>query len=188
MPKPQRSAATYVALLRGINVGGNNIIKMTALKASFEKMGFRNVRTVIASGNVLFEARGSTATLAAKIEKALSTEFAYAARVVVLSKPELTSVVKDAPRGFGTEPAKYRYDVMFFRSPLTPEQAMAAIELKEGVDDAHAGDHAVYFRRLIARVTSSRINKIVGKPAYKFMTIRNWNTTTKLLALLAKSD
>lgn len=188
MPRLPNPATTYIALLRGINVGGNNIIKMTALKASFEHMGFRNVRTVIASGNVLFEARGSAAMLATKIEKALSSEFAYIAHVVVLSEAELKSVVKGAPRGFGTEPAKYRYDVMFVRPPLTPEKAMAAVELKEGVDDAHAGDHAIYFRRLIARVTASRINKIVGTPAYKSMTIRNWNTTTKLAALLEKES
>lgn len=178
----------FIALLRGINVGGKNIIKMTALKACFEEMGFNNVRTVIASGNVLFETQGSAAKLAPKIETALSKEFKYSACVVVLSEAELGSVIKGAPRGFGKEPAKYRYDVIFFRSPLTPQKAMAVVELKEGVDDAHAGDHAIYFRRLEARVTSSRVNKIVGKPEYKFMTLRNWNTTTKLIALIETSN
>ncbi len=174
----------YVALLRGINVGGNNIIKMAVLKECFEKIGFRNVRTVIASGNVIFETRGSAIALATRIEKTLSKEFGFPARVVVLDEDELESVVKSAPRGFGKEPTKYRYDVFFIKAPLTSKKAMDVIELKEGVDDARAGKDAIYFRRLEASVSSSRINKIVGKPEYKFMTGRNWNTTTKLLKFI----
>ena len=64
---------SYVALLRGINVGGSNLIRMVALKACFEAKGFRDVATYIQSGNVLFTAsRGNQATLTGRIEKALS--------------------------------------------------------------------------------------------------------------------
>ena len=62
--------------------------------------------------------------------------------------------------------------------------AMQYVSVKEGVDSAAAGKGVVYFSRLIARVTSSHLNKVIGSPIYKDMTIRNWNTSTKILALL----
>src|SRR5690606_8874340 len=88
---------------------------------------------------------------------------------------------EQAPKGFGREPAKYRYDVLFLKSPAKATEAIRAIKTKEGVDQAHAGKHAIYFSRLIAKATQSQLSKIVQTPLYKSVTIRNWNTTTKLL-------
>ncbi len=76
------------------------------------------------------------------------------------------------------------YDVLFVREPLTPDEVLAQLNPREGVDQAHAGEHAVYVRRLISRAAQSRLSKLVQKPVYKGLTIRNWNTTTKLLAML----
>ncbi|MBK8781165.1 MAG: DUF1697 domain-containing protein [Anaerolineales bacterium] len=76
----------YLVLLRGINVGGKNIVKMLDLKSSFEGMGFSNVLTYIQSGNVLFESdEKDKAILTTKIEKGLSKRFDFLARVVVVS-------------------------------------------------------------------------------------------------------
>jgi uncharacterized protein (DUF1697 family) len=175
----------YVALLRGINVGGNNVIKMTALKACFEKQGFGDVVTYIASGNVLFSASASgAAQLALGIEAALAAAFNYEASVVLRSEKEMRAVVARAPAGFGTEPQKYRHDVIFLKAPLTAAAAIKDVPLNPGVDQAWAGPGVLYFSRLIARATSSRLGNIVALPMYKNMTIRNWNTTTKLLQLL----
>ena len=88
------------------------------------------------------------------------------------------------PKGFGRYPTKYRYDVLFPREPLTPDEVLAQVSLREGVDEAHVGKHAVYFRRLISRATQSQLPKLIQKPVYKGLTIRNWNTTTKLLTML----
>lgn len=181
----EKQPVTHLALLRGINVGGNNIIKMTALKEAFEKIGFESVQTYIQSGNVVFAASDTEETLEAKIEKALSKAFSYDCRAMVVSKKKLQQIVDEAPRGFGKEPEKYRYDVIFLKKPLTPTKALAASEVREGVDEASAGKHAVYFKRLIAKATHSKLPKIIGKPEYKYMTIRNWNTTAKLLALMS---
>ena len=174
-----------VALLRGINVGGNNIIKMVALRESFEAMGHREVATYIQSGNVVFSAKFSDKTkLTTSIEKALSRAFGYESTVVIVSAKELARVVDEAPPEFGTAPALYRYDVMFVKEPMTPEEALAQVSTKPGVDEAHAGKHALYFRRLIAKATQSHLSKIVGKPVYKSLTVRNWNTTMKLRAMV----
>lgn len=177
----------YLALLRGINVGGNNIIPMARLKASFEALGFSEVATVIQSGNVLFTAPSvSLKTLEKKIEAALSHDFGYEANVVLCSKPMMAAVVRDAPKGFGSKPDAYRYDVLFLKAPLTGKKAIADVPTKEGVDTVHAGKNVLYFSRLIAKITQTKLTKIVGTPVYKQMTIRNWNTTSKLAGMMEK--
>lgn len=179
--------AQYLALLRGINVGGNNIIKMADLKACFESMGFTSVATYIQSGNVLFSANSVDITrLTNKIEKTLSDRFQYESRVVVITDQELKQAVDGAPEGFGTDPETYRYDVIFLKEPLTPAEAMQHVRAKAGVDNAYAGEAVLYFSRLISKATQSHLTKIISLPVYQQMTIRNWNTTTKLLAMMEK--
>lgn len=173
----------YVALLRGINVGGNNLIKMTELKACFEKAGYENVRTYIQSGNVLFESpETSTTKLTKEIEKMLAKAFKYKPVVVVRSDKDLKEVVQKAPSGFG-DPGR-RYDVIFMKDPATPKQFMPQFKPREGVDSVTAGKRVVYFSRDEKQVTKSRVSLIVALPIYQSMTIRNWNTTIKLLKLM----
>jgi len=175
----------FLALLRGINVGGKNLIKMPALKACFESHGFTDVATYIQSGNVVFRSTHSDLErLTNDIEKALSGEFNYASRIVVVSHEALRDAVQAAPKGFGANPAEYRYDVLFLKAPLTTEEAMKSITTRPGVDEAIAGKGVVYHSRLISRASQSYLPKLVGLPIYQSMTIRNWNTTTKLLAIL----
>ena len=175
----------YVALLRGINVGGKNVIKMTELRASFEALGFTRVTSYIQSGNVIFHAAGREAGLAATIEAALSARFGYRSSIVLLPRRALERVVAEAPPGFGVHPDRYRYDVLFLKPSLTPAAALAQVKVREGVDEAQAGPRVLYFSRLIARATQSQLARLVMLPIYQSMTIRNWNTTTALLALMA---
>src|ERR1700730_6737575 len=124
----------YVALLRGINVGGNNLIKMLALKACFEAQGLRDVATYIQSGNVLFTAgRSNQLALTRQIEKALSKTFTYQSRVVVRSLEQMKAIGEEAPKGFGGRPAAYRYDVIFLKDPLTADEGMKSVTAKAGV-------------------------------------------------------
>jgi uncharacterized protein (DUF1697 family) len=175
----------YVALLRGINVGGKNLIKMAALKACFEGHGFRDVTTLIQSGNVVFDAPGSgQRRLVQEIEALLTGSFDYAANVVIRSHKQLRDVIERAPPGFGAQPAKYRYDVLFLKEPLTARTALESVLTRAGVDQAHPGPGVVYFSRLIARATQSQLGLIATTPIYQRLTIRNWNTTTKLLRLM----
>ncbi len=175
----------YLALLRGINVGGNNIIKMVDLKACFEKMGFSDVSTFIQSGNVLFSSEETDLPkLTEKVEKTLSKQFSYQSTVVVVSFAELKETVKKAPKGFGTSPDNYRYDVIFLKAPLTGKEAIKEIKAREGIDEVTAGKNVIYFSRTMENVTKSYVSKIVALPIYKQMTIRNWNSTSKLLKLM----
>ena len=177
----------YVALLRGINVGGSNLIRMPALKSCFEAQGLRDVSTYIQSGNVLFTAaRANQGALTGQIEKALSKTFAYQSRVVVRSFEQMQAIVDAAPRGFGGRPAAYRYDVIFLKHPLTADEALAGMSARPGVDRLVAGDDVLYVSRLIAKAAQSHLSRVVGTPVYQNMTMRNWNTTTRLLELMTR--
>ena len=177
----------YVALLRGINVGGSNLIRMPALKACFEAQGLRDVSTYIQSGNVLFTTgRSNQQALTSQIEKVLSKTFAYRSRVVVRSFEQMKAIVEAAPIGFGARPTAYRYDVIFLKHPLTADEALKSITAKPGVDRVFAGNGVLYFSRLISKAAQSHLSRVVGTPAYQDMTIRNWNTTAKLLELMER--
>ncbi|HEV3474724.1 MAG TPA: DUF1697 domain-containing protein [Actinomycetota bacterium] len=175
----------YLALLRGINVGGKNMIKMADLKACFEAGGFADVSTYIASGNVLFRApRSASGPLARRIERMLTKTFGYQATLVLRSHPQMRAVVEGAPAGFGSSPSKYLSDVFFLKEPLTATSVVKALPTRPGVDELHAGKGVVYSSRLASRATQSRINKVASLPIYRSMTIRSWSTTTKLFQLM----
>ena len=167
--------ARYVALLRGINVGGKNLIPMPALKAAFEEAGFEDVRTYIQSGNVLFSAPSAGhAALTAMVGGLTQAAFDhYDASVVLRSRSRMRAVVEKKPKGFGSDPAAYRYDVCFLKPGTTPRQVIAGLPLKEGVDRIWPGPGVVYLSRLTSRATQSRLNRVASMPVYKQMTIRN---------------
>jgi uncharacterized protein (DUF1697 family) len=177
----------FVALLRGINVGGNNMIPMTALRACFEKQRLRDVATYIQSGNVLFcAASADAAALSARLERALAGTFGFPVPVVLRSDVEMTAIVHDAPAGFGDRPTEYRYDVIFLKAPLTAGEALPEVPTKPGVDRVWPGEGVLYFARLDSRAAESQLPRFAGKPIYKRVTVRNWNTTRKLADLLAR--
>lgn len=176
----------FVALLRGINVGGNNVIKMADLRSCFEASGFENVTTFIQSGNVIFDSKKrAREEVTRRVEAILSAQFSYSASVVLRTDAEMQAVVTSAPRGFGAQPAKFRYDVLFLKPPLTAEIALESVKTTPGVDQVIGGEAVLYFSRVIAQASRSQLAKLAGQPVYKSMTIRNWNTTTKLAELAA---
>ncbi|QZT62730.1 DUF1697 domain-containing protein [Mycolicibacterium austroafricanum] len=177
-------SSRYVALLRGINVGGRNKISMPDLRAVFEDAGFGNVSTYIQSGNVAFESDGARRSLEPDIEALLVRLLETPPVVVVRSHRQLRDVVEDVPGEFAERDTEHHRDVIFVKAPLTVERAMEVVQLRDGVDDAWPGPGVVYFTRVIAEKAGSRMSRIVGTPEYRLMTIRNWATTTRMLTLL----
>jgi len=175
----------YVALLRGINVGGKNLIKMSSLRECLLALGYANVTTYIASGNVLLESAKKADAVAAEIETTLPVKFrlhSELVRVLILSGKQLQAVIDNRPPGFGDEPDKYHSDAIFVMG-IKAAEAMKVFAPREGVDKVWPGKGVIYSQRLSAQRTKSRLNKIVGTPVYSSMTIRNWATTTKLAEL-----
>ncbi|MCZ0729433.1 DUF1697 domain-containing protein [Mycolicibacterium iranicum] len=178
------STTRYAALLRGINVGGRNKISMADLRSVFSDAGYGNVTTYIQSGNVAFEFDGARKSLESDIEALLTERLESAPVVVVRSHRELRAIVEKAPADFVARTQDHHRDVVFLKTPLTVEQAMGVVQVRDGVDEAWKGRGVVYFTRLSAERTKSKMNRIVGTPEYRLMTIRNWATTTKMLAIL----
>ncbi len=177
---------TYIILIRGINVGGKNKIPMAGLRQCLEDLGFSDVMTYIASGNAILRSERSADAVARLIEVALPKNFrldSELVRVLVLSQAKLRSVIEQKPEGFGEQPEKYHSDVIFLMGIDAP-QALSVFHPREGVDRVWPGKGVIYSERLSALRTRSRLSRIAGTPEYRSMTIRNWNTTTKLLAML----
>jgi len=178
----------YVVLLRCINVGGKNKVPMAILKKCVEELGFPNVSTFIASGNVILESNKPADEIKAQLEKALPESFKLdddLIKVLVLTRNQLQSVIDNKPEGFGEQPEKYHSDAIFLIG-IDSAWAMSLFNPREGVDKVWPGDGVIYSQRLSSQRTKSRLSKIMATPAYKSMTIRNWSTTTKLLEILKK--
>ena len=181
---------SYVLLLRGINVGGKNIIPMAGLKKRLEELGFADVSTYIASGNVMLASDKPADEIKTRIEVALTKSFKLDSeliKVLVLSRKQLQSVIDHKPKGFGEQPEKYHSDAIFLMD-IDAAQAMLVFNPRDGVDKVWPGDGVIYSQRLSAERTKSRLNKIMASPLYKSMTIRSWSTTTKLLDLVRSID
>ncbi len=172
----------YVVLLRGINVGGRNCVPMGALKTCLAELGFANISTYIASGNVILESDKPAAEVTDQIESALTKSFKLDSeliKVLVLTQGQLQAVVDDKPEAFGDQPEKYHSDAIFLMG-IDAAQVMPVLDPREGVDKIWPGQGVIYSQRLSAQRTRSRLNKIVASPFYKSMTIRSWNTTMRL--------
>ena len=178
---------TYLVLLRGINVGGKNKVPMAPLREVLEELGYLDVSTYIASGNVILRSDRAAATIKREIEAALPKRFRLDSAVVavrVLTRAELRKVVKRKPKGFGEEPGTYHSDAIFLIG-LDAKKAMEVFDPHPEVDRVWPGDGVIYSQRLSAQRTKSRLNKIISTPLYQSMTIRSWSTT---LALLERMD
>lgn len=175
----------YILLLRGINVGGKNKLPMAELKRFLERQGCSNVTTYIQSGNVILESALDKQTLKQQVEKALPKSLKLDSsiiRILILTFDQLQSIINNKPRSFGEQPEKYHSDVIFLID-VSVGEAIKVFSPKEGVDTVWQGDGVIYSQRLSTMRTKSRLNKIVGTIPYQSMTIRNWNTVTKLLEL-----
>jgi uncharacterized protein (DUF1697 family) len=174
---------SFVALLRGINVGGKNLIRMPDLAACFRDNGYRDVRTYIQSGNVLFTADQTAGwEIESGVERMLEERFEIPVLVVVRSRDELAETVAAAPADHGS--GDLRSDVIFLKHPLTAEEAYAELpELRAGVDSVALGPGAIYFSRVAAQASKTRLTRLMVLPVYQQMTIRSWRTTTRLLEM-----
>lgn len=175
----------YVALLRGINVGGKNPVRMNDLKECFLQAGFDGVSTYIQSGNVVFRSGMEQGGIMPAISSALKERLGIDVPVMVKSLTQMTAVVDQRPEGFGRNGGDFKYDVFFFSEGVDPREVHDNfIRARQGVDFITSGDHAIYVTRFRGELTKSFITKIISAPVYKNLTIRNWNTTYRLLEIM----
>ncbi len=175
----------YIALLRGINVGGNNKVAMRDLKQCFEQIGFANVVTYINSGNVIFESEKIDATnLIAKCEVAIEKQFGFHVVCSVISSQQLLEAVNHAPKWWNTGDAKH--NAIFVIAPKKAEDIVTEIgEAKPGYEKIAVYHPIIFWSAPVVTFSRTRYSKIVGTKSYQSVTIRNANTTLKLAAMCA---
>ena len=177
----------FVSFLRGINVGGNNIIKMETLRCEFENIGFHSVRTYIQSGNVIFDTEiADKNKIEKKIEKALSIKFNYNAKVLVRSKKEMENTVAHFPTIFTD--ANWKHNVIFLSSEINSKDIIKQFNIKNEIEQLSYYDGVLFWSANLSTITRSTMLKLSTRKEYKEMTVRNVNTTNKILALMNESD
>jgi uncharacterized protein (DUF1697 family) len=178
----------YLALLRGVNVGGNGIISMPALREALTKAGFENVRTYIQSGNILFtSASTDREQLTRAIHKCIKSTFGLDVAVVLFTKEEWRRIIRNAPDWWGAD-IEWKHNLLILLPPTSAAETIDAIgRLKPDIEAVLPGEGVVYQSmsfKLFGRTTTG---KLASNHIYKMLTIRNYNTATKLLALFDKS-
>ena len=178
----------YIALLRGINVGGNNKVAMSDLRASFEEAGLTNVSTYINSGNVLFESdEADSITLTTLCESVIEKKFGFPVVVMVISQTDFNVALEHIPKWWGNEDQKksLRSEALFIIPPTTTTEILQSMKIKPDGPDKFAEYGQVLFWSLPRESYSkSIVPKIIGTPIYKQITIRSSTTVYKLQALL----
>ncbi len=174
----------YIALLRGINVGGKNRVPMADLKKCFEDCGFTDVITYINSGNVLFKTtKTDKAQLIARCEAAIDKSFGFPVVTTVITAEELKIALAHAPKWWDKQ-KEDKNNALFVIAPRTAEEIMEEVgEAKP--DYEHIAGHGpiIFWTAPLKTFSRTRYSKIVGTKAYKYITIRNANTTKKLAEL-----
>ena len=175
----------YVAFLRGINVGGKAIVSMAVIKEALADLGLADVRTYINSGNVIFSTRASNAQkLGARIEKALDERSGMPIKVLVVDHKVLKSVVDAIPRGWVDDKTMRTYVLLLWKE-LDDPKILGRLPVRPGVDNVRYAPGAVIWQVDRKDIAKSRMNRIVGTPDYKQITVRSANTMRKLNELTA---
>lgn len=186
----------YVALLRGINVGGNNKVDMKRLKLAFEQAGMRDVVTYINSGNIIFAWGGCSSDeedaslqpelkrkLALILEEVILREFSLPIRVVIRSLPDIRGVVRALPESWANDDAM-RSDVMFLWEEADEPAVLDKLTAKPEIDRVIYVPGAVLWSVDREKATRSGMQKLIGTKLYGLMTVRNVNTARKLHQLM----
>ena len=178
----------YIALLRGVNVGGNNKIAMPELKKAFENQGFKNVTTYINSGNVLFDSELDEAAVQSVCEKIMESKFDLKITVGIISGAEICDAMANAPAWWNSDPES-KHNAIFVISPMTAEEICAHIgEIKPEYEKLASYGKVIFWSAPIATFSRTRQTNVVhSKVINNSITIRNANTALKLAALASGS-
>ena len=179
---------TYVALLRGINVGGKASIQMARLKLTFENLGFDNVKTFINSGNVIFTSdKKDSAQLVTLIEKAVKTDFGLAVPVTLRNINQMDVLMKELPEDWLND-NQTKCDVLFLWDEIDSPDALQFVQIKPEIEDLLYVPGALLWRIGREHINRGSMLKLVGTEPYKKMTIRNPNSVRKIYALMQAAD
>ncbi len=174
----------WVAFLRGINVGGKNMVSMKSLKGQFEGLGFDDVRTYINSGNVLFRSpETDPRALERRIDGMLSREYGLRGKTVVRSRAEMARLLKRIGKTWDGNPS-WRYNVVFLRHSIDAKSVLDALEPKPDIEAVVYCPGTLLWSARISDITRTDMLKLASRAIYQDMTVRNVTTTTKIFELM----
>ncbi|MDU7147396.1 MAG: DUF1697 domain-containing protein [Clostridium sp.] len=174
----------YVALLRGINVGGKNKIDMKLLKETFVRTGMQSVTTYINSGNVIFTDMKHTKTeITDLLEAAIFRDFQLNIKVLIRSLNDFEHIMKVLPEAWKND-KDMRSDVLFLWEEFDRETVINELNIKPEVDTVMYVPGAILWTLDKVNITKSGLNKFIGTDVYKKMTVRNVNTTRKIYEIM----
>lgn len=175
---------THLALLRGINVSGHNMIKMDALKQALENIGFKNVQTYIQSGNVFVDSEEeSPSAVGFQIKQEIFRTFGHEVPVVVVGKKDLeTCFIRNPYLGEKEVDTKKLY-VAFLSAAMRSESINDLKISQFKPDEAAVDESRIYIKYSVGAGKTRLDQKYIEKKLNVTATIRNWNTVTKLLEL-----
>ncbi|MFD2602720.1 DUF1697 domain-containing protein [Flavobacterium suzhouense] len=178
----------YLALLRGINVSGKNIIRMESLRTLMENNGFRSVKTYIQSGNVVFESdEKSKDKLKNNLSGLIKDEYGFDITVFIINKNELETSIDSNPftEWREEEPSGFKKLYVTFLSDIpTSENIEKLLQAPIGNDLIEIVDNILYFK-LESKASDSKLsNNLIETKLKLKATTRNWNTTLKLLSMM----
>lgn len=178
----------YLALLRGINVGGKSRVEMPRLKATFEHLGYSDVSTYINSGNVIFHTNSAVPDLlAGDIERAISQEFGTNTAVVVRDAPNIAALVAAVPPTWVNDVSQ-KTDVLFLMPAIEHSSITNHFTIKPDIERLIVAPGALIWNIDRRHLSHGSMIKIVGTDTYRNLTIRNINTVRKLAALLSANS
>lgn len=176
----------YAALLRGINVGGKNILPMKDLKSCLEKAGMCDVQTYIASGNVVFRTEEcAISEIREKLEKAILLEFNLEIKVLVLDQSNFNRIADSIPPEWSND-EEQKSDVMFLWQSDDSPAILKAIPWNPDIESVIYTPGAVLWNVPRTLQSKSRMVSLIGTPLYRNLTIRNVNTVRKLVQMMVK--
>jgi uncharacterized protein (DUF1697 family) len=171
----------YVALLRGINVGGNCKIEMAALRAVFEALGYTDVRSYINSGNILFSSESPPS--ASAIESVIAEKFGFTVPTLVLDQSTFEAVATAIPADWANDSLQ-KTDVLFLRPDVAHPESVDLIIINPAVDTLLYAERAIIWHIDRAHYNQSKMGDFIKNPLYRQMTARNCNTVRKLVELM----
>lgn len=169
----------YVALLRGINVGGKCLVSMETLRSIFSEHGYEDVSTYINSGNVLFTTSDNPATLENDIEELLAKSLPFAPLVLVRSKEQINAAVLRMPASWNA-PVAQKHNVIFLKKAIDTPSLLSEFAIKSDIETLEYQPGVLYWSALSTSLTRSTMVRLSSSPHYQFMTVRNRNTVLKL--------
>lgn len=177
---------THLALLRGINVSGHNMMKMDALKTMLENIGFQNVRTYLQSGNVFIDSEEDASKVGFMIKQEIFKVFGHEVPVVVIAKDDLESCFSNNPFLKEKDADIKKLYVAFVSTALKKENINDLKISQFKPDEASIDENRIFIKYAVGAGKTRFDQKYIEKKLNVTATIRNWNTVTNLLNMYSE--